>query len=630
MKNTTTINLNIEKKVNNFIKKQENISLLRFITCGSVDDGKSTLIGRVLFESKTLFEDQIQDLKKDSQRHGTQGSNIDYALLVDGLSAEREQGITIDVAYRFFATDKRKFIVADTPGHEQYTRNMITGASTADLAIILIDARKGILEQTKRHSFLASITGIKKIILAVNKMDLIDYDCDKYNQIVDDFVKFSSKLNFDQIYDVPISALEGDNISSPSSNLGWFKGPSLIPLLETVNIEKKNDSFVMPIQYVNRPNLDYRAYCGKIESGSISKGDKILVLPSGNKANIESISIGDLNFEKAMTDQSISICLDKELDISRGDVICKANHPIELSSLFDVNLCWLSNEKCYKGRSYIAKFGTQKISCQISDLKFKYDINSLEHRPAKFLNKNEIAIASISFSKDVPYTRYIENKALGKFILIDQISNQTVGAATINHSLRRATNIHKHNLSITRDLREKLNGHSSRLIWFTGLSGSGKSTIADMLEKELYKIGIKTFILDGDNIRHGLNNDLGFTDEDRVENIRRVAEVSKLMVDAGMVVLASFISPFSSDRKMVRDMFDKEDFLEIYVKASLNTLESRDPKGLYKKARDGKIPNFTGISSPYEEPKSADLILDTEKLSVKDSVNKILNLLEIN
>jgi bifunctional enzyme CysN/CysC len=616
-------------KVDQFIESQENLSLLRFITCGSVDDGKSTLIGRILYESKTLFEDQIASLKKDSKKHGTQGANIDYALLVDGLTAEREQGITIDVAYRFFSTNNRKFIVADTPGHEQYTRNMITGASTADLAIILIDARKGVLEQTKRHSFLTSLVGIKNVILAVNKMDLINFSQDKYISIVEDYKNFASKLEFQNIYDLPVSALNGDNITESSKNLNWYKGPSLIPLLETVKNKNSKENFSMPVQLVLRPNLDHRSFCGKVSSGTISQGDKIKVLPSGNSAKIKSINIGELVLQQASLDQSISLTLDREIDISRGDIICKDSSPVEVSNIFNVNLSWLSNDKCFKGRRYIAKIGTQKIKCHITDLKFKYDINSLEHRPAKFIELNDIANATISFDKEIPYAKYSENKSLGGFILIDPLNNQTAGAAMINHSLRRATNIHKHNLSITRDLREQMNGHSGKLLWFTGLSGSGKSTIADALEKELYTKGIRTYILDGDNVRHGLNNDLGFTEEDRVENIRRVSEVSKLMVDGGLFVLSSFISPYLSDREMVRQMFSKEDYIEIFVKTSIEEAESRDPKGLYKKAREGKIPNFTGISSPYEEPTDAEIVLDTETQSVKQSISKILKYLEI-
>jgi bifunctional enzyme CysN/CysC len=627
MKKTSTEIFDSKKKVDDFIHSQENLSLLRFITCGSVDDGKSTLIGRILFESQTLFDDQIKELKSDSKRHGTQGEDIDYALLVDGLSAEREQGITIDVAYRFFATNKRKFIVADTPGHEQYTRNMVTGASTADLAVILIDARKGILEQTKRHSFLTSLVGIKNVVIAVNKMDLINYKKDQYEQIINEYKEFDSKLNFNYIYDIPVSALNGDNISNKTKKLSWFKGPTLMSLLESINVESLDGEFVMPVQNVIRPHLDYRAFCGRVSSGIIEAGQKIRSLPSGKVATIESINIGNKEVKKALINQSISITLDKEIDISRGDVLCKDDAPIEISNIFDVNLAWLSEIDTFKGRVYIAKIGTQKVSCQITDIKYKFDINSLDHMPSKTIKLNDICNATITLNKKIPFTKFNNDQSVGKMILIDPVSNQTVGAAMINHSMRRASNIHKHDLSITRGLREKLNGNKAKLLWFTGISGSGKSTIANQLEKELFSRGIRTYILDGDNIRHGLNNDLGFNDADRVENIRRVAEVSKLMLDAGIFVIASFISPFISDRKMARDKVSNGDFIEIFIDTSLEIAESRDPKGLYKKARSGEIPNFTGITSPYEKPLSSEITIKTEENDVQGCVNIILDFL---
>ena len=621
--------LDSKKQVDDFIHSQENLSLLRFITCGSVDDGKSTLIGRILFESQTLFDNQIKELKNDSVKHGTQGAGIDYALLVDGLSAEREQGITIDVAYRFFSTNKRKFIVADTPGHEQYTRNMVTGASTADVAVILIDARKGVLEQTKRHSFLTSLVGIKKVVIAVNKMDLINYDQDKYKAIINTYKDFARKLNFDSIYDIPVSALNGDNVLSSTKNLSWFKGPSLMSLLETINIEDIDNEFIMPVQNVIRPDLDYRAFCGRVSSGIIRKGQKIRSLPSGKVAKIESINIGNKIVKKALKNQSVSIILDTEIDISRGDVLCKDDAPIEVSNIFDVNLAWLSEEEAFKGRHYIAKIGTQKISCQINNVKFKFDINSLEHVLAKKLQLNDICNATITLNRQIPFTKFDQNQSLGKLILIDPISNQTVAAAMINYSMRRASNIHKHDLTINRELRENLNGNKAKILWFTGISGSGKSTIADELEKELFSKGIRTFILDGDNVRHGLNNDLGFDDADRVENIRRVGEVAKLMLDAGIVVISSFISPFISDREMVKRLIGEQDFVEIFINTPLEVAENRDPKGLYKKARSGSIPNFTGISSPYEEPNSPDIEIDTTKTSPKDSARKILDFLHL-
>jgi bifunctional enzyme CysN/CysC len=629
MKKNSTEIVDSKKQVDNFINSQENLSLLRFITCGSVDDGKSTLIGRILFESQTLFDDQIKELKNDSKKHGTQGSDIDYALLVDGLSAEREQGITIDVAYRFFSTNNRKFIVADTPGHEQYTRNMLTGASTADVAVILIDARKGILEQTKRHSFLTSLVGIKKVVLAVNKMDLIDFDQDKYKAIINEYKDFAKKLNFDSIYDIPVSALNGDNILSSTKKLNWFKGPTLISLLETINVENLDSEFVMPVQNVIRPNLDYRAFCGRVSSGVIEKGEKVRSLPSGKVAKIKSINIGDKIVKKAFINQSVSITLDNEIDISRGDVLCRDDAPIEVSNVFDVNLAWLSEIETFKGRNYIAKIGTQKTSCQITDIKYKFDINSLQKMPSKNIQLNDICNAVITLNRQVPYTEFNQDHSIGKLILIDPVSNQTVGAAMINHSMRRASNIHKHDLDITRDLRENLNGNKAKLLWFTGISGSGKSTIANELEKELYSRGIRTYILDGDNIRHGLNNDLGFSDADRIENIRRVAEVSKLMLDAGICVISSFISPFALDRKMARDLNSEGDFVEIFIDTPIEVAELRDPKGLYKKARSGEIPNFTGISSPYEKPLSPEITINTEKNNINDCVKKILNYLDL-
>lgn len=629
MKKTSPTKSDSKLQVDQFIQEQEDLTLLRFITCGSVDDGKSTLIGRILFESKELFDDQLSILKKDSQKYGTQGGQLDYALLVDGLSAEREQGITIDVAYRFFSTKKRKFIVADTPGHEQYTRNMITGASFADIAVILVDARKGILEQTKRHSFIASLVGIKKIILAVNKMDLINFSENDYKAIIENYRNFTKKLDFTNIYDVPISALEGDNVIDSSKNLKWFKGPSMLSLLETISVDDKDENFILPVQSVIRPNLDYRAFSGKVVSGSIHESEKIQILPSGKTSSIKSINIGNKKINHANKNQSISITFNKEIDVSRGDIICKEDSPIDISNIFNINLAWLSEDECFKGRSYIIKHGTQKIRSQIVDLKFKYDINNLSHQTCTSLKLNDICNATISLSKDIPYTNFKDNTSLGKFILIDPLTNQTVGAGMINHSMRRATNIHKHNLAITRDLREKLNGHTSKVLWFTGISGSGKSSIADSLEKKLYSRGIRTFILDGDNVRHGLNNDLGFDDADRVENIRRIGEVSKLMMEAGLFVISSFISPFISDREMVRNLFDKKDFIEIFVDTPIEVAESRDPKGLYRKARAGKIPNFTGISSPYERPLNPEIILNTVDNSIDQNVELILDFLKI-
>jgi bifunctional enzyme CysN/CysC len=505
---------------------------------------------------------------------------------------------------------------------------MVTGASTADVAIILIDARKGVLEQTKRHSFLTSLVGIKKVVIAVNKMDLINYDQDKYKAIINTYKDFARKLNFDSIYDIPISALNGDNVLNSTKNLSWFKGPSLMSLLETINIEDIDSEFIMPVQNVIRPDLDYRAFCGRVSSGIIKKGQKIRSLPSGKVAKVESINIGHKIVKKALKNQSVSITLDAEIDISRGDVLCKDDAPIEVSNIFDVNLAWLSEAEAFKGRNYIAKIGTQKISCQISNIKYKFDINSLEHIPTKKLQLNDICNATITLNREIPYTNFNQNQSLGKLILIDPISNQTVAAAMINHSMRRASNIHKHDLTITRELRENLNGIKAKILWFTGISGSGKSTIANELEKELFSRGIRTFILDGDNVRHGLNSDLGFDNADRVENIRRVGEVAKLMLEAGIVVISSFISPFISDREMVKKLIGGQDFVEIFINTPLEVAENRDPKGLYKKARSGSIPNFTGISSPYENPESPDIEIDTTKTSPKDSARKILEFFE--
>ena len=614
--------------INQYLKEQASLDLLRFITCGSVDDGKSTLIGRMLYESQMIFDDQVASLKKDSQKHGTQGEEIDFALLVDGLSAEREQGITIDVAYRFFSSSKRKFIVADTPGHEQYTRNMATGASTADLAILLVDARNGVMTQTKRHSFIVSLLGIKKVILAINKMDLVNYDQKTYKQIDQNYRSFAKNLNFEHIQSIPISALEGDNVYEKSKMMKWYSEKTLFSYLETVKVAaSKSSKFILPVQRVNRPNLDFRGYSGTIASGNIKVGEEIRTVPSNQKAKVKEIFIGDKSIKSSSDRQSITLTLNKEIDISRGDIICKKDSIVESADQFNINMIWMSEENCFPGRSYIAKIHNNSSSIKILDIKKIYNVNTLEHSPGKQLDLNDVAEVTVSLNKNVPFISYQENKNMGSMIIIDPISNQTIGVGMINFALRRAQNIHLQSLSITKELREKMNGHKGQVLWLTGLSGSGKSTIANALEKQLYAEGKKTYVLDGDNIRHGLNKDLGFTDKDRVENIRRVAEVAKLMCDAGLIVITAFISPFRTEREMARSLFQSGEYKEIFISTPLKIAEQRDPKGLYKKARSGEIPNFTGINSPYEKPIKPELTIDTSKTSVAQSVKKILGII---
>ena len=614
--------------INQYLKEQASLDLLRFITCGSVDDGKSTLIGRMLYESQMIFDDQVASLKKDSQKHGTQGEEIDFALLVDGLSAEREQGITIDVAYRFFSSSKRKFIVADTPGHEQYTRNMATGASTADLAILLVDARNGVMTQTKRHSFIVSLLGIKKVILAINKMDLVNYDQKTYQQIDQNYRSFAENLNFEHIQSIPISALKGDNVYEKSKMMKWYSEKTLFSYLETVKVAaSKSSKFILPVQRVNRPNLDFRGYSGTIASGNIKVGEEIRTVPSNQKAKVKEIFIGDKSIKSSSDRQSITLTLNKEIDISRGDIICKKDSIVESADQFNINMIWMSEENCFPGRSYIAKIHNNSSSIKILDIKKIYNVNTLEHSPGKQLDLNDVAEVTVSLNKNVPFMSYQENKNMGSMIIIDPISNQTIGVGMINFALRRAQNIHLQSLSITKELREKMNGHKGQVLWLTGLSGSGKSTIANALEKQLYAEGKKTYVLDGDNIRHGLNKDLGFTDKDRVENIRRVAEVAKLMCDAGLIVITAFISPFRAEREMARSLFQSGEYKEIFISTPLKIAEQRDPKGLYKKARSGEIPNFTGINSPYEKPIKPELTIDTSKTSVAQSVKRILGII---
>ena len=603
------------KTIEEFLEHQQHQDLLRFITCGSVDDGKSTLIGRMLWESQQLFDDQLATLKTESIKYGTQGNEIDFALLVDGLAAEREQGITIDVAYRFFSTNKRKFIVADTPGHEQYTRNMVTGASTADVALLLIDARQGLLTQTRRHAYICSLMGIKHIVLAINKMDLIGFSADIYNQIHDSFNTFSQTLGFESITAIPLSALNGDNITSRSSNTSWYRGPTLIGYLETVkSIHVRDSKFAFPVQWVNRPNSSFRGFSGSIAQGSIQVGQEIRVISSGQTAHIAEIVTFDGSLQESNAGDAITLTLDKEIDASRGDIICRANNPLETTDHFEATVIWMHEQKGLVGRNYEIKLSTQTAAASITTIKYRRDINTLSHEACTQLSLNDIAVCNITTSKPLVFDNYQDSKPLGSFILIDRYTHATVAAGLIRHSLRRAQNTHKHSLTINRAARELLNAHPGRVIWLTGLSGSGKSTIANALEISLHQQGKRTYILDGDNIRQGLNKDLGFTDADRVENIRRVAEVAKLMMDAGLIVITAFISPFKQEREMAKELIGPESFVEIFIDTPLEICEQRDPKGLYKKARSGQLPNMTGIGSPYEAPTETSLHIDGTKL----------------
>ena len=623
-------NQTAETKVNAYLEEQASLDTLRFITCGSVDDGKSTLIGRMLYEAQQIFEDQVASLRNDSKKMGTQGGDIDFALLVDGLAAEREQGITIDVAYRFFSTDKRKFIVADTPGHEQYTRNMFTGASTADVAVILIDARQGVLTQTKRHSMICSALGIKNIVVAINKMDLVDYQQAVYEEIESDFRSFAEEMNFDTITPIPMAALKGDNVVERSQKTAWYQGPTLLGFLETVNtqLSRIDHALRLPVQWVNRPNLDFRGFSGTIEAGAASVGQKIRVLPSGGTATIESIVLFEDNLVKAEAGQAVTVTLDREIDASRGDVIVSADSPCEVSDQFEVQLVWMDQEPGYIGRSYWLKIGTNRISGQITDIKYKININTSEHLSATQLELNDLCVVNLQVNHPIAFESFKDCPPMGSFILIDRMNNQTVGAGMIDFALRRATNVHNQKLDVDKQARRHLNGHTSKVLWFTGLSGSGKSTIANALETALHKQGIRTYILDGDNIRHRLNKDLGFTDADRIENIRRIAEVARLMLDAGVVVLTAFISPFQAERDAAREIFDDDEFIEIFVDTPLEVAESRDPKGLYKKARNGQIPNFTGINSPYEIPQNPEFHLKTDNKEVDDLIQELLTQME--
>ena len=616
----------IAEDIERYLDSHQHKSLLRFITCGSVDDGKSTLIGRLLYESKMLFEDQLAALEADSKKIGTQGGELDFALLVDGLAAEREQGITIDVAYRFFSTDRRKFIVADTPGHEQYTRNMVTGASTADLAIILIDARRGVLTQTRRHSYLVSLIGIKRVVLAINKMDLVGYAKEVYDRILGEYLDFAKQLGLTEILAIPMSALRGDNITETSDLTPWYDGPTLMEHLETVEIDTDRQAkpFRLPVQWVNRPNLDFRGFSGTIASGTIRPGDRIRVQPSGKESRVERIVTQDGDLPEACAGQSVTLTLTDEIDISRGDVLSTAADPAGVADQFEVTLVWMAEEPMFPGRPYLLKLGTKTAVATVSHTKYKVNVNTLEHVATKQLELNEIGICNISLDQPVAYDGYSDNRETGGFILIDRISNETVGAGLLHFALRRSQNVHWQALDINKAARAQLKGQKPCVLWFTGLSGAGKSTIANIVEKKLYGEGRHTVLLDGDNVRHGLNRDLGFTDVDRVENIRRVAEVGKLMVEAGLLVLVSFISPFRAERRMARDLLQPGEFLEVFVDTSLDIAESRDVKGLYKKARAGQIKNFTGIDSPYEAPESPDIRVNTSAMSAEEAADAII------
>ena len=609
-----------------YLKAHEHKSLLRFITCGSVDDGKSTLIGRLLYESKMIFEDQLAALEADSKKVGTQGGDLDFALLVDGLAAEREQGITIDVAYRFFSTDRRKFIVADTPGHEQYTRNMVTGASTADVAVILIDARKGVLTQTRRHSYIVSLLGIRNVVLAINKMDLVGFSQETFDTIVGEYRDFAAQIGIDNITAIPLSALRGDNILEPSERMPWYTGPSLMGYLESVEIEDdlQHRPFRLPVQWVNRPNQDFRGFAGTIASGVIRKGQSVRALPSGRTSRVARIVTHDGDLEQAVAGQSITLTLTDEIDVSRGDVLCAADSPAGVADQFQATIIWMHDEPMLPGRPYLIKLGARTVTGSITTPKYKVNVNTLEHLAAKQLEINEIGVCNLSLDRAVAFDPYTENREMGGFILIDKITNDTVGAGLLNFALRRAENIHWQALDVNKVARASLKGQRACVLWFTGLSGAGKSTVANLVEKRLHAVGRHTYILDGDNVRHGLNKDLGFTDADRVENIRRVAEVSRLMVDAGLIVLVSFISPFRSERRLARGLMQPGEFFEVFVDTPLEEAEKRDPKGLYKKARRGELKNFTGIDSPYEPPENPEIHLRTALFSPEQAAEEIL------
>jgi len=619
--------LNAPVDVKEWLAEQERKELLRFITCGSVDDGKSTLIGRLLYESKQVFDDQLAALESDSKRHGTQGDAIDFALLVDGLSAEREQGITIDVAYRYFASAKRKFIVADTPGHEQYTRNMVTGASTADLAVLLVDARKGVLTQTRRHSYLAKLVGIRRFVLAVNKMDLVDYDQGAFDAICTDYRDFAAKVGIDDWTAIPVSGLKGDNVTGRSEATAWYNGPALLEHLDTVELTADADAskaFRMPVQWVNRPDQHFRGFSGQIASGSVGPGAEVRILPSGRVTRIDRVVTEGGDLDEAAAGQSVTLTFADEVDCSRGDVIAAAADPPEAADQFEATVVWMDETELLPGRGYWMKLGTQTVTATVQHPKYKVNVNTLEHLAAPSLALNDIGVAEIATDREIVFEPYEANRTLGGFILIDKLSNATVGCGMLHFALRRSLNIHRQHLEVGRDTHATLKGQKPAVLWFTGLSGAGKSTIANIVEKKLAARGRHTFLLDGDNVRHGLNRDLGFTEADRIENIRRVGEVARLMADAGLIVLTAFISPFRAERHMVRRMLPEGEFFEIFVDTPLAEAEKRDTKGLYAKARAGQLKNFTGIDSPYEPPEAPEIHIDTTELDADEAAERIV------
>ena len=622
----------IATDIEQYLKAHENKSLLRFITCGSVDDGKSTLIGRLLYESKMLFEDQLAAVEADSKKFGTQGDEIDFALLVDGLAAEREQGITIDVAYRFFSTDKRKFIVADTPGHEQYTRNMVTGASTADVAILMVDSRRGILTQTRRHSYLVKLLGIRHVLVAINKMDLVDYSEKTFNDIVNTYRDFAARIGLESPTFIPLSAFKGDNITDPSAAMPWYHGTTLMGYLETVEIDDERMQrapFRLPVQWVNRPNLDFRGFAGTIAGGVIRPGDRIRVQPSGRESTVARIVTRGGDLEQAVSGQSITLTLNDEIDISRGDVISTVDAPAETADQFEITLVWMHDEPLLPGRPYLLKIGTKTVTATITDIKYQVNVNTLEHVAAKTLELNAIGVCNLSLDRQIAFDPYQDNRDTGGFILIDRLSNNTVGAGLLHFALRRAHNIHLQHMDVDKTARASIKHQQGCVLWFTGLSGAGKSAIANLVEQKLHGLGHHTYLLDGDNVRHGLNKDLGFTDADRVENIRRVGEVARLMVDAGLIVLTAFISPFRAERSMARSLVEEGEFVEVFVDTPLEVAEQRDVKGLYKKARRGELKNFTGIDSPYEAPEEPEIRLDTTRLSLEAAADAVITTLRL-